>query len=76
MTSCPNCDAPAKPGARVCATCGYRFLEDRRPGRATGSVTLARRPATSFSAVARAPSEEPQGLVYEPELLSVDEEAP
>jgi DNA oxidative demethylase len=25
--------------------------------------------------VARAPSEEPQGLVYEPELLSVDEEA-
>jgi alkylated DNA repair dioxygenase AlkB len=29
----------------------------------------------SFSAVARAPSEEPQGLVYEPELLSVDEEA-
>ena len=34
MTSCPACDAPAPPGARVCANCGYRFLEDRRPGRA------------------------------------------
>jgi len=34
VNSCPNCDAPAQPGARVCATCGYRFLEDRRPGRA------------------------------------------
>jgi hypothetical protein len=33
VNSCPNCDAPAQPGARVCATCGYRFLEDRRPGR-------------------------------------------
>ena len=33
MNSCPNCDAPAQPGARVCSTCGYRFLEDRRPGR-------------------------------------------
>ena len=32
------------------------------------------RSARHFSAVARAPSEEPQGLVYEPELLSVDEE--
>ena len=34
MTSCPNCDAPAERGARVCSACGYRFLEDRRPGRA------------------------------------------
>jgi hypothetical protein len=34
MTSCPNCDAPAPARARVCAVCGYRFLEDRRPGRA------------------------------------------
>jgi hypothetical protein len=34
VNSCPNCDAPAPPGARVCGTCGYRFLEDRRPGRA------------------------------------------
>jgi zinc ribbon protein len=32
--SCPNCDAPAPARARVCAACGYRFLEDRRPGRA------------------------------------------
>jgi hypothetical protein len=34
VNSCPNCDAPAPAGARVCAACGYRFLEDRRPGRA------------------------------------------
>ena len=34
MTSCPECDAPAPAGARACANCGYRFLEDRRPGRA------------------------------------------
>lgn len=33
FNSCPSCDAPAPPGARVCSTCGYRFLEDRRPGR-------------------------------------------
>ena len=38
MNSCPNCDEPAQPGARVCATCGYRFLEDRRPGRALLAV--------------------------------------
>ena len=34
MNSCPNCDAPAPAGARACTACGYRFLEDRRPGRA------------------------------------------
>jgi hypothetical protein len=33
MNSCPSCDAPAPARARVCPTCGYRFLEDRRPGR-------------------------------------------
>jgi hypothetical protein len=33
MNSCPSCDAPAPAQARVCPTCGYRFLEDRRPGR-------------------------------------------
>jgi hypothetical protein len=38
VNSCPNCDAPAPPGARVCDTCGYRFLEDRRPGRALLAV--------------------------------------
>ena len=38
MNSCPNCDAPAPPGARVCEDCGYRFLEDRRPGRALLAV--------------------------------------
>ena len=27
-TACPSCDAPAAPGARRCATCGYRFVED------------------------------------------------
>jgi ribosomal protein L40E len=34
VNSCPNCDARAPAGARVCAACGYHFLEDRRPGRA------------------------------------------
>jgi hypothetical protein len=33
VNSCPNCDAPAAPGARACQACGYRFLEDRRPAR-------------------------------------------
>ena len=32
--SCPECDEPVPVRARVCPTCGYRFLEDRRPGRA------------------------------------------
>jgi hypothetical protein len=32
--SCPECDVPAPAGARACPACGYRFLEDRRPGRA------------------------------------------
>jgi hypothetical protein len=34
VNSCPNCDQPAPPRARVCPACGYRFLEDRSPGRA------------------------------------------
>lgn len=34
MNSCPNCDQPAPAHALVCPACGYRFLEDRRPGRA------------------------------------------
>jgi predicted nucleic acid-binding Zn ribbon protein len=38
VNTCPNCDAPAPPGARVCEHCGYRFLEDRRPGRALLAV--------------------------------------
>jgi hypothetical protein len=38
VNSCPNCDAPAPARARVCAACGYRFLEDRRPGRALVAV--------------------------------------
>lgn len=33
MNSCPNCDQPAPPRARVCPACGYRFLEDRSPAR-------------------------------------------
>ena len=32
--SCPECDAPATARTRACKACGYRFLEDRRPGRA------------------------------------------
>lgn len=31
--SCPDCDASAPARARTCPACGYRFLEDRRPGR-------------------------------------------
>jgi hypothetical protein len=34
VNSCPNCDRPAPERARVCHACGYRFLEDRNPGRA------------------------------------------
>jgi hypothetical protein len=30
-TTCPGCDAPARPGARACARCGYRFFEDGGP---------------------------------------------
>jgi hypothetical protein len=30
-TACPSCDAPASPGARACARCGYRFFEDGGP---------------------------------------------
>jgi hypothetical protein len=38
VNSCPNCDRPAPPRARVCPACGYRFLEDRGPGRALAVV--------------------------------------
>ena len=38
MNSCPNCDQPAPARARVCPACGYRFLEDRRPGPALVGV--------------------------------------
>jgi len=32
-TTCPSCDAPAPAGARSCARCGYRFVEDAGPPR-------------------------------------------
>ena len=38
QVSCPECDAPAPPRARACAACGYRFLEDRRPGRVVALI--------------------------------------
>jgi hypothetical protein len=38
VNSCPNCDATAPARARVCPACGYRFLEDRRPGRALAAA--------------------------------------
>lgn len=38
VNSCPNCDAPAPARAKTCPACGYRFLEDRRPGRALVAV--------------------------------------
>lgn len=28
--TCPNCNAPASPGARACGRCGYEFLEGGR----------------------------------------------
>ena len=49
MNSCPNCDVPAPPGARRCDACGYRFLEDRRPGRAL--LALAAVAAVAAAAV-------------------------
>ena len=56
MNSCPECDAPAPPGARVCANCGYRFLEDRRPGRAV--VVIAALAAAVAAAVILIPGGE------------------
>jgi hypothetical protein len=46
-TTCPSCDAPAAPGARRCARCGYVFVEDggrpprRVGGRAAGTAAAA-----------------------------------
>src|SRR5688572_17589923 len=28
MERCPNCGTPARPGAKFCTTCGFRFLGD------------------------------------------------
>jgi hypothetical protein len=39
--SCPECDEPAPVRARACQACGYRFLEDRRPGRALALTAAA-----------------------------------
>src|SRR4051794_5046058 len=30
MERCPNCGAPARPGAKFCTTCGYRFDDNDR----------------------------------------------
>jgi hypothetical protein len=53
VNSCPNCDQPAPARARVCPVCGYRFLEDRRPGRAL--VVAAAIAAALAAAVALIP---------------------
>jgi len=55
-TACPNCDAPAPPGASRCARCGYRFLEDgappiRRP-RPSGRGLAAALCAVALAAIA------------------------
>ena len=49
-TSCPSCNAPAAPGARVCAGCGYRFVEGgaERPPR----PRLGRAPAVGAAVAA------------------------
>ena len=67
VNSCPNCDAPAPPGARVCEDCGYRFLEDRRPGRAL--LAIAAVAAAVAAAVILIPGGEdspPRGRGEEP----------
>ena len=58
-TTCPGCDAPAPAGARSCARCGYRFLEDSgparrpsRPGRRTVATCLAAALAAAAAAIA------------------------
>jgi hypothetical protein len=51
-TSCPSCNAPADPGARVCGHCGYRFVEggpERAPRPGLGPALAV---ATSVAAVA------------------------
>jgi predicted nucleic acid-binding Zn ribbon protein len=52
--SCPECDLPAPAGARACSACGYRFLEDRRPGRAL-ALTAALAAAVAAVAVVLIP---------------------
>jgi hypothetical protein len=32
MESCPNCGTPARPGAKFCTTCGFRFPGDASDG--------------------------------------------
>jgi hypothetical protein len=49
MISCPNCDEPVAARTRVCPACGYRVLEDRRPGR--GLVALVAVAAVGAGAV-------------------------
>jgi ribosomal protein L40E len=50
-TTCPRCDAPAPPGARGCARCGYSFLEDSGPGR-KGPHPSARQAVVAVGATA------------------------
>src|SRR5215204_6823250 len=32
MEHCPNCGTPARPGAKFCTTCGFRFPGDASEG--------------------------------------------
>lgn len=58
-TSCPSCNAPAGPGARVCGRCGYRFVEGGperapRPGLGRALAVVAVVAAVASVAVAAA----------------------
>jgi hypothetical protein len=68
-TACPSCNAPAPPGARACARCGYEFLEGgggrpaARPGAArvlAGAVAVTGAVIAGVLLIGGGDGEEPQ----------------
>ena len=54
-TSCPSCNAPAAPGARVCGRCGYSFVEggpERAPRPGLGRALAVAAAAGAVAVVA------------------------
>jgi hypothetical protein len=47
MESCPNCGTPARPGAKFCTTCGFRFPGDASAGESGHEHTTVATAATS-----------------------------
>src|SRR5215216_5873189 len=45
MEHCPNCDTPARPGAKFCTTCGFRFPGDASGGELAQDDTDTTAPA-------------------------------